>query len=189
MDAPEESTPETAALDAGLTPESLADALELPAAVPPEIWERALVGPARAFVARPGKRFRARLVEIAHRIAGGRGAPPSTFPAIVELLHAGSLIVDDVEDGATTRRGEPALHLVVGTALAINTGNWLYCWPSQLVAQADLEPHVELAVHRDIQQCLVRCHHGQALDLATRIGALRRHEVPVVTAATTRLKT
>jgi len=189
IEAPEESTPETAALDAGLTPEALAAALELPVAVPPEIWRHALVGPARELVARPGKRFRARLVELAWRMAGGCGASPTTFAAVVELLHAGSLIVDDVEDEATVRRGAPALHLVVGTALAINTGNWLYCWPSQLVAQAGLAPHVELAVHREIQQCLVRCHHGQALDLGTRIGTLRRVDVPAVTAAIGRLKT
>lgn len=184
-----EPSPEVAELDAGLHADRLAEALELPIAVPAEIWRHALIGPARDFVARPGKRFRARLVELAWRIAGGVGDVPSMFPAIVELIHAGSLIVDDIEDGATVRRGEPALHLVIGTSLAINTGNWLYCWPSQLVERAGLTPEVELAVHRDIQQCLVRCHHGQALDLATRIGSLRRHDVPAVTAAIARLKT
>jgi geranylgeranyl pyrophosphate synthase len=186
---PRERTPEVAALDASLDPAALAAALELPAAVPVEIWHHALIGPARELVARPGKRFRARLVEIAWRIAGGDGAVPPLFVSVVELLHAGSLIVDDIEDDATARRGAPALHLVVGTALALNTGNWLYCWPSQLVTQAELPPAVELAVHRDVQRCLVRCHHGQALDLATRIGAMRRADVPCVVAAIARLKT
>ena len=175
-------TPEAEAVDAAL--DELLRATSLPA----ELWMRALFGPARAFLSRPGKRFRARLVAAAWRIAGGDGAPPATLASIVEILHAGSLIVDDIEDQGQTRRGAPALHHVVGVPVALNTGNWMYCWPSALLAALELPAAIELAMHRDLQACLNRCHQGQALDLALPVTSLRRADVPAVAAAIARLK-
>jgi geranylgeranyl pyrophosphate synthase len=163
--------------------------LELPVPLPPALWEDALLGPAREVLARPGKRFRARLVIAAWRIAGGRGAPPVALASAVEVLHAGSLIIDDIEDDGQMRRGRPALHRLVGVPLALNTGNWMYCWPAHLIEQAGLPPAIELAVHRDLQRCLVRSHHGQALDLALRVYAVRRADLPSAVAAISRLKT
>src|SRR6186997_813122 len=56
-------------------------------------YEASLVGPLRDFFARPGKEFRARLVECGYKLGGGHGDPPVLLPWIVEILHAGSLIV------------------------------------------------------------------------------------------------
>jgi geranylgeranyl pyrophosphate synthase len=182
-------TPELDALDEAASTASLARVLGLPIALPPALWLRVLFGPAEDFLARPGKRFRAALVTAAWRLAGRRASPPPLLATVVEVLHAGSLIVDDIEDGARERRGAPALHRVVGTPLALNTGNWMYCWPGLLISQARLSPELELAIHRDLQQTLVRCHHGQALDLGLRIGAVERTEVPAIVAAIGRLKT
>jgi hypothetical protein len=113
----------------------LAEALEDgDGGLPPHLWERALLGPAREFLRRPGKQFRARLVEACWMLAGGApGNMPAELPLIVELLHAGSLIVDDIEDGSHVRRGAPTLHEIYGTALALNTGNWMYFWPLALI--------------------------------------------------------
>ena len=62
--------------------------------------------------------------------AGSSAAAPASRPdrlaGVLELLHAGSLIVDDVEDAADERRGGPALHHLIGMPLAINTGSWMY---------------------------------------------------------------
>lgn len=33
---------------------------------------------------------------------------------VVEMLHTGSLLMDDVEDGSTLRRGEPVAHAIWG---------------------------------------------------------------------------
>ena len=42
---------------------------------------------------------------------------------IVELLHNGSLVVDDIEDASEMRRGKEALHKIYGEDVAINAGN------------------------------------------------------------------
>jgi geranylgeranyl pyrophosphate synthase len=155
---------------------------ELDPSVPDHVWEAALVGPATAFLARPGKQLRAKLVATGWRLGGGSGEPPPAIARALEILHAGSLIVDDVEDRSDERRGGPALHVLIGEPLAINTGSWMYFWAlEQLCA---LPGAVELAV-----RALARCHQGQALDLAARIGELAMSEVPAVVAATTRHKT
>ncbi len=152
--------------------------------VPAAIWRQALAGPAAEFLARPGKELRATIVRAGWILGGGApAAMPERLPLVIELLHAGSLIVDDVEDDSLERRGAPALHRLVGVPLAINTGSWMYFWA--LAELAELAPAaLPLAA-----ATLVRCHQGQALDLAVRIADLDVADVPAVVAATTRLKT
>src|SRR5690606_16931298 len=70
-------------------------------------WGKALYRPLSEFVERPGKEFRAALVATSYALAGGQGACPSVLQSIVEILHAGSLIVDDIQDQSPTRRGRP----------------------------------------------------------------------------------
>lgn len=159
--------------------------------VPLDVWRRALIGPAEAFLARPGKHLRAMLVDAAWKLAGGHegSALPEQLALIVELLHAGSLIVDDVQDGSEQRRGGAALHHVVGAPLAINTGSWMYFWALAEIEHLGLPPARELEAHRLATTALVRCHQGQALDLATRVTELAVHDVARVVDAVTRLKT
>ncbi len=156
-----------------------------PRGVPDSVWHAALVGPAGEMLARPGKDLRTRFVHAAWALAGGG---PSTVPdalaRVIELLHAGSLIVDDVEDGAETRRGGLALHHIVGVPLAINTGSWMYFWALVELVQLGVPGALEAAV-----TTLARCHTGQALDLAARVDRIAMREVPALVAATTRLKT
>lgn len=156
--------------------------------VPPAMWWRALAGPAEEFLSRPGKELRAVLVHSGWRLAGG-AAMPDALALIVELLHAGSLVIDDVEDNSEERRGRPALHHVFGVPLAINTGSWMYFWSLAEIAGLGLPAANELAVYRAACSTLVRCHQGQALDLAVRISDLALGDCANVVAATTRLKT
>ncbi len=158
--------------------------------LPRHVWERALGAPAREFLRRPGKQFRARMVEAAWTLAGGApSAMPAELPSIVELLHAGSLIVDDIEDAATDRRGAPALHRMVGVPLALNTGNWLYFWPLQMIDSLPIAAHLRAEMSRIAVARLADCHRGQALDLSARVTDLDQGDVPKVVRATTRLKT
>ena len=137
--------------------------------LPATIWQHALIDPAREFLARPGKQFRARLVEAGWTLAGGApSGTPLELLLAVELIHAGSLIVDDVQDGAVTRRGRPALHHMVGVPLALNTGGWLYFLPLVLIERAGFDVEVAAAIQRRVHQSMLVCHEGQALDLAWR---------------------
>lgn len=156
--------------------------------VDPELLEQALHTPLREFLARPGKAFRARLIEGCHQLAGGAEAPAAALEAI-ELLHAGSLIVDDIQDDAETRRGAPALQRMIGTARALNAGNWLYFEALARLDSLALPPARALSLGRAAHLCLLRCHEGQALDLALRVGELRRAELAGLAHFVSALKT
>ena len=100
-------------------------------------WSKALQLAPDLYPGVGGKRFRAALVQWAYEFAGGTGRGPEPVIDAVEMLHAGSLVIDDFEDGSWTRRGQPALHRVIGSARAVNAGNWMYfralelpAWPT-----------------------------------------------------------
>jgi len=69
-----------------------------------------------------GKRLRAKLIL---KIAGSSLAAVKTA-AIVEMIHAASLLHDDVIDDAYTRRSRPSLNALYGNKTAIMLGDILY---------------------------------------------------------------
>jgi geranylgeranyl pyrophosphate synthase len=157
--------------------------------LPNALWSDALLAPLRDFLARPSKGFRAELVGLGHRLGGGSGQAPLVLSLIVECLHAGSLIIDDIEDASLERRGAPALHCSFGVPLALNAGNYLYFWPQLLLTRAGLDDAARLAAHERIALCLTRCHEGQALDLQVRADQLPQRDVPKLALTISRLKT
>ena len=76
---------------------------------------------------------------------------------ISEMIHTASLFHDDVIDGADTRRGVPAVHMVFGNKMAILAGDYL-------LARASI--------------CLARLRHVQVVEtMSTIIEHLVRGEV------------
>jgi geranylgeranyl diphosphate synthase type II len=69
----------------------------------------------------PGKRLRGILVVASCELLKGRADDALPLACAVELVHASSLILDDLPsmDDATLRRGKPTLHKVAGEANAI----------------------------------------------------------------------
>ncbi len=188
---PSESNLPLEHLDQAAAPTALAQSLGPEAAlVPTRLWNAALYDPLRDFLAEPGKGFRAQLVRLGWTLGGGAvdACPPELIVAL-EWLHAGSLIVDDIEDGSDTRRGQPALHVARGMPLALNAGNMLYFLAQQQILAAPLPAQIRAELHATVVQALLRCHHGQALDIAAHIDELNQAEVAHVVHATTALKT
>jgi geranylgeranyl pyrophosphate synthase len=107
----------------------------------------------------------------------------------IELIHAGSLVVDDIEDGSPVRRGRPALHVRYGIPTALNAGNWLYFWPFQLLKETGLAEEDLLHVYERYHRTLLRAHFGQALDLGAKVDSLAQSAVVQVCLASMRLKT
>ena len=157
--------------------------------VPAHLWDAALVGPLLDFLGRPGKEFRARLVHLGWQLSGRNNAPPAELPLIIEALHSGSLIIDDIEDESNQRRGAPALHCRYGMPRALNAGNFLYFWALELLSRLGLPPITELALHRAFSRTLLACHQGQALDLSVDVTQLEQSEVLATVSAVTQLKT
>ena len=170
-------------------PRQLANVLGGEHQVPAHLWEPALVGPLTDFLGRPGKEFRARLVQLGWQLSGRNHPPPAELPLVVEALHSGSLIVDDIEDESNQRRGAPALHCRYGLPRALNAGNFLYFWALELLSRLGLPPITELALHRSFSRTLLACHQGQALDLSVDVTELAQVEVLPTVSAVTQLKT
>lgn len=159
-------------------------------ALPRSFWDRALGDVARDILARPSHQFRARLCQLAWCLSDGGDDEPTVLPAIVEIIHAGSLIVDDIEDGSTRRRGGPSLHLVHGLPRALNAGNWMYFWATRLIDRLTAVPRAARdRLRAALADAMYDCHLGQALDLSIPIGRIPRRWVYRTVATSTMLKT
>lgn len=74
-----------------------------------------------------GKRLRGVLALAACEMAGGKAEDALYFAMAIEMIHAYSLIHDDLPamDNDTMRRGKPTNHVVYGDAMAILAGDGL----------------------------------------------------------------
>ena len=129
--------------------------------------QRALADPLWDLLDRGGKRWRPVVFLL---LVDGFGADPHDYlpyACIPEILHNGTIIVDDVEDGAEMRRGEPALHHRFGTDVALNAGNAMYFLPLKIVSRnpADLDAETRLRAWEMLIAELNRTHLGQGMDI------------------------
>ena len=83
-----------------------------------------------------GKMLRALLVFLGCQAAGGDPVQVLTGAAGIELVHAASLIHDDIMDNAQTRRGLPALHLTLGVPQAMVCGDYFIAKAFRLLAES-----------------------------------------------------
>ena len=83
-----------------------------------------------------------------------------------ELTHTGTLIIDDIEDDATVRRGDTCIHRRYGTDVAINAANTMYFLPLLLYSEhPDLTDRQRLDFYRIYTDSFVRGHFGQGQDI------------------------
>ncbi len=132
-----------------------------------ETLQRALSDPVWELLDRGGKRWRAVVFLLLVRGFGEDHEPYLPYATIPEILHTGTIIVDDVEDGAAMRRGDPALHHIYGEDVAINAGNALYFLPLKIITQnpADIDDGTRLALYEMLMDELSRTHLGQGTDI------------------------
>jgi geranylgeranyl pyrophosphate synthase len=81
---------------------------------------------ARATIAAGGKRLRPLLVLVAAGPEPGGEDALVAAAAAVELVHAASLVHDDVLDAAALRRGRPTVVAAAGRPMAVATGDLLF---------------------------------------------------------------
>ncbi|MBZ0248765.1 MAG: polyprenyl synthetase family protein [Burkholderiales bacterium] len=118
-----------------------------------------------------GKRVRPMLVFAAGEVAGAEAARLEVAAAAVELIHAYSLVHDDLPcmDDDVMRRGKPTCHVEFDEATALLAGDAMQSLAFQLLAEHRLadDPVVQLQM---IQLFAVACGSrgmagGQAIDL------------------------
>src|SRR5271167_1115333 len=73
-----------------------------------------------------GKRLRPTLLLLASKLIGDGGESAIHLGAVVEIIHAATLVHDDVIDDARTRRGRPSANAQWGNHTSVLAGDWLY---------------------------------------------------------------
>lgn len=89
---------------------------------------------ARHVISAGGKRLRPLLVVLVDRMFGGRNDQIYRLAASMEMLHAATLLHDDILDNAASRRGQAAAHTIFGVARAILAGDALLAAGNAIVA-------------------------------------------------------
>src|SRR5438128_3831242 len=79
-----------------------------------------------------GKRLRPAMVLLASKLAGNGNSSAIQLGAVVELIHAATLVHDDVIDAAQTRRGRPSTNVQWGNHTCVLAGDWLYMQAFQI---------------------------------------------------------
>ena len=83
-----------------------------------------------------GKRLRPTLLLIAAKLTNQNGAASNAcaihLGAVVELVHAATLVHDDVIDAAETRRGLPSTNVKWGNHTCVLAGDWMYMQAFQI---------------------------------------------------------
>ena len=133
----------------------------------PEAIQQALADPIWDLLDRGGKRWRAILFLIIVDALGEEPEEYLHYACIPEILHNGTIIVDDVEDEAEMRRGREALHHAFGTDIALNAGNAMYFIPLKIIDRnrSDLDDGQRLDAYEMLTYELNRTHLGQGMDI------------------------
>ena len=132
-----------------------------------EAIQRGLSDPFWELVDRGGKRWRAVLFLVLIEAFGEDPMDYLPYATIPEILHTGTIIVDDVEDGAELRRGGPSLHRIYGQDVTLNAGNALYFIPLKLIQDSPtvVTPEEQLRAYEMLTYEFNRTHIGQGMDI------------------------
>jgi len=87
---------------------------------------KAVAEPIWDFLDRGGKRWRPSLFLLVVEALGGDPKELLDYAVIPEVVHNGTIMIDDVEDDSELRRGKPCTHKLFGVDIAINAGNTMY---------------------------------------------------------------
>lgn len=123
--------------------------------------------PITDFLSRGGKRVRPLLFFASLRALGKKPDQFVDMAIAIEIIHNGTLVLDDIEDGAELRRGKPACHLIFGTDVGINVGTSMHFLPLQLILnqQGKLSDGIILRTLKIYTEEVIRVSLGQATDI------------------------
>ncbi len=111
----------------------------------------------------PGKNVRGKLIAAFNT---WMRVPPdhvAQITEVVRMLHTASLLIDDIEDDSTLRRGVPVAHAIYGIPSTLNTANYVYV----LALEKCSRLNNPAATHVFVQE-LLNLHRGQGQDILWR---------------------
>ena len=127
---------------------------------------------------RGGKRLRPILTAVAIEAVGGKWEDGIKVAPMVELIHNGTLMQDDVEDDSQARRGQPCTHHKFGVDTAVNTGTIMYFWPMAKIMNDEFNFGAEkkMKIYDLFVKEMIRVCSGQVWDIAWHRGGFTPNE-------------
>jgi geranylgeranyl pyrophosphate synthase len=137
-----------------------------------EALNQAITQPVWDFLERGGKRWRPVLFLLVIEALGENPQKFLDLAIIPEVIHNGTIMVDDVEDDSILRRGKPCTHRIFGIDIAVNAGNAMYFLPllSLIKNKNKLSSETLNKIYEIYVKEMVNLSLGQAMDIAWHKG-------------------
>ncbi len=137
-----------------------------------EALNKAIAEPIWEFLDRGGKRWRPSLFLLICEALGKNPMEFLEYAIIPEVIHNGTLMIDDIEDQSELRRGKPCTYRIFGLDIAINSGNAMYYLPLLSLIKNRKKipiPTLNKAYETYVQE-MINLSFGQAMDIAWHRG-------------------
>ncbi len=137
-----------------------------------EALNQAITQPIWEFLERGGKRWRPALFLTVIEALGKDSKSFLDFAIIPEVIHNGTIMVDDVEDDSVLRRGKPCTHRIFGVDIAVNVGSAMYFLPmlTLIKNKNKLPPETFNKIYEIYTKEMINLSLGQAMDIAWHRG-------------------
>lgn len=137
-----------------------------------EALNKAVTEPIWNFLDRGGKRWRPFLFLLIVEALGRNQNEFLEYAIIPEVVHNGTIIIDDIEDDSEFRRDKPCAHRLFGLDVAINAGNTMYYLPLlPLIRNRDKLAAEKLSkIYEIYVREMINLSLGQAMDIAWHKG-------------------
>lgn len=142
-----------------------------------ETLNKTVAQPLWEILDRGGKRWRSSLFLLICEALGKDFESFIDFAIIPEVIHNGTLIIDDIEDASEYRRGKPCTYKIYGLDIAINVGNAMYYLPllPLLLSKVSLEKLCK--IYEIYVQEMINLSLGQAMDIAWHKGLANVYKI------------
>ncbi|MCW4010579.1 MAG: polyprenyl synthetase family protein [Candidatus Bathyarchaeota archaeon] len=144
-----------------------------------ETLNKAVADPIWDMLDRGGKRWRPALFLLICEALGKDANGCLDFAVIPEVVHNGTLVIDDLEDSSEVRRGKPCTYRLFGVDIAVNAGNAMYYLP--LAPLMEQKSSLSAEKLRDIYEIyvqeMINLSIGQGMDIAWHRGLANADEI------------
>ncbi len=137
-----------------------------------EPLNKAIAEPIWDMLDRGGKRWRPALFRLICETLSKKAENCLDFSIIPEVIHNGTLVIDDIEDSSELRRGRPCTYKIYQMDIAVNAGNAMYYLPllPLMAKRSNLSVEVQRDVYEIYVQEMINLSMGQAMDIAWHRG-------------------
>lgn len=127
---------------------------------------KSLSDPIWDLLERGGKRWRPALCMLIAEMQGHDRSEVFEIAAACEVIHNGTLIIDDIEDSSQIRRNKPCVHHLYGIDISLNAGNFMYYAPMLHLLKCGKFSSCQLTKMGQIYvEEMVNLHIGQGWDI------------------------